>query len=114
MTRTTTADLLLQIRLRRDALFLAGRDPQGVAPTPPEQSSTWVVTQVEPVLMAMPVGGVAVSVEATDAVKGVRVGHRTRRPLPFRSRSRSRTRAWTCSRESACVRVSCSPRPTLP
>ena len=78
MTRTTTADLLLQIRLRRDALFLAGRDPQGVAPTPPEQSQTWVVTQVEPVLMAMPVGGVAVSVEATDAVKGVRVGHRIR------------------------------------
>ena len=78
MTTRAPSDLLLEIRLRRDALYLAGRDPQGVAPTPPEQSSTWVVTQVEPVLMAMPVGGAAVSVEATDAVKGVRVGHRIR------------------------------------
>ena len=78
MTTRAPSDLLLEIRLRRDALYLAGRDPQGVAPTPPEQSSTWVVTQVEPVLMAMPVGGAAVSVEATDAVKGVRVGHRVR------------------------------------
>lgn len=71
-------DLIGQIRQRRHMLWLAGRDPQGVAHTPPEQSETWIVTQVDPVLMASPVGGHAVSVEATDGVKGVRVGHRVR------------------------------------
>lgn len=77
--RGAGGDLLQVIRLRRDSLWLAGRDPQGVAPTLPEESSTWVVTQVEPVLMAQPAtGGVAVSIEATDSIKGVRVGHRIR------------------------------------
>lgn len=76
---TTRSEMIDRIRMRRDALWLAGRDPQGVAPTTPEESSTWVVTQVEPTLMGMPAtGGHAVSVEATDAVKGVRVGHRIR------------------------------------
>ena len=77
--RGAGGDLLQVIRLRRDSMWLAGRDPQGVAPTRPEESSTWVVTQIEPVLMAQPAtGGVAVSVEVTDSIKGVRVGHRIR------------------------------------
>lgn len=71
------SDLIQMIEQRRVARWHAGLDPQGVAPTPPEQSATWIVTQVEPVLMCMPAtGGPAVSVESTDGVKGVRVGQR--------------------------------------
>lgn len=70
-------DLIQMIEQRRVARWHAGLDPQGVAPTPPEQSATWIVTQVEPVLMCMPAtGGPAVSVESTDGIKGVRVGQR--------------------------------------
>ena len=72
-------ELLDLIRMRRDSLTLDGRDGQGVTPTAPEQSTTWIVTQVEPVLMAQPLtGGPAVSIQATDAIKGVRVANRIR------------------------------------
>ena len=71
--------LLDLIRMRRDSLALDGRDGQGVTPTAPEQSTTWIVTQVEPVLMAQPLtGGPAVSIQATDAIKGVKVANRIR------------------------------------
>ena len=72
-------ELLDLIRMRRDSLTLDGRDGQGVTPTAPEQSTTWIVTQVEPVLMAQPLtGGPAVSIQATDAIKGVKVANRIR------------------------------------
>ena len=72
-------ELLDLIRMRRDSLTLDGRDSQGVTPTAPEQSTTWIVTQVEPVLMAQPLtGGPAVSIQATDAIKGVKVANRIR------------------------------------
>ena len=45
------SDLIQMIEQRRVARWHAGLDPQGVAPTPPEQSSTWIVTQVEPCLL---------------------------------------------------------------
>ena len=71
--------LLQEMALRREDRFASGRDAQGVASPRPEESSTWVVTQVEPVLMAWPAtGGHPVSVESTDAIKGVRPGHRIR------------------------------------
>ena len=71
--------LLQEMALRREDRFASGRDAQGVASPRPEESSTWVVTQVEPVLMAWPAtGGKPVSVESTDAIKGVRPGHRIR------------------------------------
>ena len=78
MRREKASELLRDLAIRRDAQFLAGRDPQGVTPPAPEQSETWLVTQTEPVLMAAPVGGYPVSVEATDGVKGARIGHRIR------------------------------------
>ena len=72
-------ELLDLVRMRRDSLTLDGRDGQGVTPTAPEQSTTWIVTQVEPVLMAQPLtGGPAVSIQATDAIKGVKVANRIR------------------------------------
>ena len=40
-------ELLDLIRMRRDSLTLDGRDGQGVTPPAPEQSTTWIVTQVE-------------------------------------------------------------------
>lgn len=74
----THQELLEWVALHRRARGLAGRDPQGITPPVSEESETWVVSRVSP-LMAYPLtGGPAVSVEATDGVKGVAVGMRIR------------------------------------
>lgn len=108
-------ELLDLVRMRRDSLAWDGRDTQGVVPTAPEQSTTWIVTQVEPVLMAQPLtGGPAVSIQATDAIKGVRVANRIRvevrgmgsrvavallDPLPISQRDQGETVATVNGRE---------------
>ena len=72
-------DLLGRVQARREDRWLAGRSVDGMAPTAPEQSATWIVTDIDPVLMAQPLtGGPGVTVQATDAVRGVKVGMRIR------------------------------------
>ena len=72
-------DLLDRVQARREDRWLAGRSVDGMAPTAPEQSATWIVTDIDPVLMAQPLtGGPGVTVQATDAVRGVKVGMRIR------------------------------------
>lgn len=70
---------IARARELRASRWLAGRDEQGTRTTAPEESSTWIVTAVSPVLMGQPLtGGPAVSITSTDALKGVAVGMRVR------------------------------------
>ena len=75
----TALEEIARARELRASRWLAGRDEQGTRATAPEESSTWIVTAVSPVLMGQPLtGGPAVSITSTDALKGVAVGMRVR------------------------------------
>lgn len=75
----TALEEIGRARELRASRWLAGRDEQGTRTTAPEESSTWIVTAVSPVLMGQPLtGGPAVSITSTDALKGVAVGMRVR------------------------------------
>ena len=75
----TALEEIARARELRASRWLAGRDEQGTRTTAPEESSTWIVTAVSPVLMGQPLtGGPAVSITSTDALKGVAVGMRVR------------------------------------
>lgn len=69
--------LLVKEKLRRAELLMKDRDPQGVAPVEVKPSATWIITMVDPVLMAQPLtGGPAVSVESSASLKGAKPGMR--------------------------------------
>lgn len=75
----TALEEIARARELRASRWLAGRDEQGTRTTAPEESSTWIVTAISPVLMGQPLtGGPAVSITSTDALKGVGVGMRVR------------------------------------
>ena len=75
----TALEEIGRARELRASRWLAGRDEQGTRTTAPEESSTWIVTAISPVLMGQPLtGGPAVSITSTDALKGVAVGMRVR------------------------------------